>query len=165
MDWRTLLILLHILGTIFGVAGVTFALAFSRKALADGKVDASEGASLSITYTFLRLGLILVVLSGFGILLYTRLESNPANLYSVRLWLKLTITAVLLLNTILLMAKRLPAWLAHGISFVGWYAAFIIGAWRGYHWSYLTGIVVLALFSVIVGLILRKTEIHKHLRA
>ncbi len=165
MDWRTLFIILHILGTIFGVAGATFALAFSRKAQSDGNIDASEGALLGITYTFLRTGLILIVLSGFGLLIYTRLTEHAQYLYSIRLWLKLTITTVLLLNTIALMAKRIPGWISHAISLVGWYAAFIIGAWRGYHWSYLTGIVALAILTLMVGFILKRTDVAKHMHA
>lgn len=157
MDWRTIFVLLHIFGTILGVGGVTFALVFSYRAQGDKKIDASEGAFLHITYTMLRVGLILLLFSGFGLLLYARLTDQAQHLYSVRLWLKLFITAALFLNTILYAARRMPEWLSHGISITGWYSAFILGAWRGYHWSFWTGVVVLALITIFIGLLIKKT--------
>ncbi len=157
MDWRTIFILLHIFGTILGVGGVTFALVFQRRALADGRVDPSEGAFLGITYTMLRIGLVLLVLSGFGILLLARLEDHAERLYSVRLWLKLAITGFLLVNTIAFSLKKIPDWLAHAVSITGWYAAFIIGVWRGYHWSFWAGFIALLFITAFLAYLLKKS--------
>lgn len=157
MDWRTIFILLHIFGTILGVGGVTFALVFSYQAQADKKIDASEGAFLRITYTMLRTGLVLLVFSGFGLLVVARLTGGAEHLYSVRLWLKLFITTALFFNTLLHTKHLLPEWLGNSISITGWYAAFIIGAWRGYHWSFWWGFWALLLIALFTGYLLKRT--------
>lgn len=161
MDWRTIFVLLHVFATILGVGGVTFALIFSRQAMRDGKVDASEGAFLHTTYTIMRTGLIILVLSGFGIVLVGRLTGGAEHLYSVRLWLKLTLTGILLMNTILLATRKLPDWLAHGISLTGWYGALVLGVWRGYHWSYFVGIGAYVLITLFVALLIRDVPVHQ----
>lgn len=162
MDWRTIFILLHVFGTILGVGGVTFALIFQRRALADGTVDPSEGAFLGITYTMLRIGLVLLVLSGFGILLLARLEDHAERLYSVRLWLKMGLTVVLLANTIVFALRRIPDWLAHAVSITGWYAAFILGVWRGYHWSFLVGVIGYLAVTAFIAALLKKSSVPFH---
>lgn len=130
MDWRTFITLGHIIGTVLGVGGATFAEIFYIKASRDGIIDPVEKEFLKTTYRFLRIGLIVLIISGFGYLILARLTGQTANLYNPRLWAKMLITVVLLLNAIALQARIMPLWLGSGVSLASWYAALILGAWR-----------------------------------
>ena len=64
MDLHTLLVLVHVAGTILGVGGATIAEVQVLKALKDGKVDANERALMHANYFIIRVGTVIVVLSG-----------------------------------------------------------------------------------------------------
>ncbi len=130
MDWVTFLKIGHIVGTVLGAGGATFAEIQFREAAKDGQVDASESRLLRLTYQVIRVGLVLIVLSGFGYLLYFRIAGFEERLYSPRLWAKLMITGVLVANAFLLHVRRIPIWAGAGVSIVSWYAALVLGAWR-----------------------------------
>ena len=87
--------------------------------------------SLKTTYFILRIGIILLVLSGFGLLILNRLEGATQYLYNPRLWAKLTLTLVIVVNAILLEIRLIPIWLGFSLSFTSWYAALVLGLWRG----------------------------------
>ncbi|MBI4090321.1 MAG: hypothetical protein HY421_02865 [Candidatus Kerfeldbacteria bacterium] len=148
MDWRTFITIAHIVGTVLGVGGATFAEVFHRRALRDGKIDESEGGLLSLTYGMLRLGIILLVLSGFAYFLLLRLGGRGAILYEPRLWAKLILTVVILVNALLMATRKLPVWVGGSISIVSWYAALILGVWRGLELS------LVAIMAWYVGLVL-----------
>lgn len=131
MDWHTFLIISHIIGTVLGVGGTTFAEVFYLKAIKDGEIDPTESDFLKTTYTILRIGIVLIVLSGFSLLILTRLEGSAQYLYSPRLWAKMTLTLVIVINAILLQIRLIPAWLGFSLSFTSWYAALVLGLWRG----------------------------------
>lgn len=130
MTWDIVVKIGHIVGTVLGVGGATMAEVFYTRAIRDGKIDESEGALLRGVYTVIRVGLIVLVVSGFGYLLLLRLEGHAQYIYSPRVWAKLTLTAILLFNAILLQTRKMPVWLGAGISLTSWYAALVIGAWR-----------------------------------
>ncbi len=129
MDWDTLIMLGHIVGTVLGVGGATFAEIFHSKVTRDG-YNETAGGFLHITYMIMRIGLILLVISGFGFLLLARFEGQTQYIYSARVWAKLMITLIILVNTALLHIRKMPTWLGSAISITSWYAALIIGAWR-----------------------------------
>jgi len=131
MDWHTFLIITHIIGTVFGVGGATFAEVFYLKSIKDGDIDSTESSFLKTTYFILRIGIILLVLSGFGLLILNRLEGATQYLYNPRLWAKLTLTLVIVVNAILLEIRLIPIWLGFSLSFTSWYAALVLGLWRG----------------------------------
>lgn len=130
MNWQTFLTISHITGAVLGVGGATFAEIFLLKSAKDGKIDPTESAFLQTTYVVLRLGMLLLVLSGFGYLLFYRITGQVELLYQPKLWAKLTIVLVIVFNALLLAAGRIPLWLGSSLSLVSWYAAFILGAWR-----------------------------------
>lgn len=148
VDWRTFITIAHIVGTVLGVGGATFAEVFQRRALRDGKIDESEGGLLSLTYGMLRVGTIVLVLSGFGYFLLLRFGGRGAILYEPRVWAKLILTAVILVNAILMQTRKLPVWIGGSISIVSWYAALVIGVWRGLELS------LMAIMAWYVGLVL-----------
>lgn len=129
MNWETLLKIGHIVGTVLGVGGATFAEVFSLKA-AGKPMGPDSGMFFKSTYTILRIGLVILVLSGFGFLLLLRLEGETQHIYSPRLWVKIIITLVILVNAVLLHLKKIPFKAGSAISLASWYAALIIGSWR-----------------------------------
>ncbi len=137
MDIYALLIISHVFGAVLGVGGATFAEIFILKALRDGVIDPMEGEWLRSVYWVLRTGLAISIFSGFGFLLLYRLTGEEEKLLDPKLWAKMTIIIILLLNAIFLTARKIPLWLGSSLSFTSWYAAFILGAWRDMpHYSY-----------------------------
>lgn len=131
MTWEILIKIGHIVGTVLGVGGATFAEIFHYQATKGGGFDQSYAAPLRITYSILRWGMILLVVSGFGYLLLLRFEGHAQYIYGPRVLSKLTITGIILLNAILLQTKKNNFTWGSTISIVSWYAALIIGSWRG----------------------------------
>src|SRR3990167_4249709 len=125
MDWDALLRISHIIGTVLGVGGVTFADIFFLKAARDGKIDPHESETIRTVSIVLRIGLVLLVISGFGFLVYYRLAGFETRLLSPRLWAKLTIVFVILINGLLLEARKIPIALGGPFSTVSWWAALI----------------------------------------
>ena len=133
----TILILVHLLGTILGVGGATFAEIFYLKALKDGEFTPEEGATLKTIYSVLRIGLILGVLSGFGFLLLYRFTGQEEQLLDPKLWAKMTVLVILVVNALLLQLHRIPLWLGASLSITSWYTAMVLGAWRNISYSYI----------------------------
>lgn len=157
MSWHIFFTIAHIVGTVLGVGGATFAEIFSHQAAKAGGMDETRKSMMRTTYSVMRWGMILLVLSGFGFLLLLRFTGGEQYLYSQRLWVKLIITAVILINALLLQTRKVPLWLGSAISFTSWYAALIIGAWRGLpldFWglllAYIAAIFVVAYFQKLI---------------
>ncbi len=161
MPWETIVKILHIIGTVLGVGGATFAEIFYFKLRSKAIIDPITQHLLRATYTTLRVGLVLLVTSGFGYLLLLRFEGQAQYIYSPRVWVKLLITAIILVNALLLQSRKIPMWLGTSISLTSWYAALVIGAWRMHaNFAMILGVYVLAIFvvSLIKGLISKLTE-------
>lgn len=154
MSWQILLTFSHIIGTVLGVGGATFAEFFYLKALKDGHIDPEEGDFLKATYHVLRIGIALLILSGFGFFVLYRINGHEAFLYDPRFLAKVTLTAIIFFNALLLQIKRIPFWLGSALSFTSWYGALILGAWRGVDASYFTIIASYAGAVLVVALIL-----------
>ncbi|KKW05411.1 MAG: hypothetical protein UY39_C0062G0001, partial [Candidatus Kaiserbacteria bacterium GW2011_GWC2_49_12] len=56
MDWYTFLIITHIIGTVLGVGGATFAEVHLIRALRDGTMSRDENSIMQATYAILRVG-------------------------------------------------------------------------------------------------------------
>ncbi len=160
MTWSELLVIVHSLGTVFGVGGATYAHVFVHRAVADGTIDPSEHRALALSYRLLRIGLVLLVLSGFGLLLQARLTDHAQWLYSPRVWLKMLLIPILVVNALLLAAHKLPTWLAGAIALVSWYAAFLLGFWRTLHAPFLT----LVLFYIAAVLIIAGLSVPRRIQ-
>ena len=162
MSIYIILVILHIIGTVLGVGGGTFAELNYIKALRDGVVTPEESQLMQMTYTVLRLGLFLLVLSGFGFLLYYRLNGFEEALYSPALWAKLTIIGILTANASLLQLHKIPLAWGSAISFTSWYAALILGVLlTDSKYSYFGVMAVYVVSIIIVFFILR--AVHKKL--
>jgi len=127
MDIGLLLVLVHLVGTIFGVGGATMIEVHLNQALKDSLVSKDESAILALDYKIVRVGLILAILSGFGFLLNFKLEGETENLYSPILWAKLLIVIIIAINTLLLQARKISLYWGAAFSFVSWWTAAILG--------------------------------------
>lgn len=159
MDWYTILIIVHIIGTVLGVGGATFAEIFYLKAIKDGEIDPTEGSFLKTTYVILRIGIVLLVLSGFGIFIWAVSQGGSVLLLEPRLWAKMTLMLVIVVNALLLQAHAIPSWLGFSLSFTSWYAALILGLWRSLDASYVEIMLAYIMWVLIIGFILERIRV------
>jgi len=160
----TFLIISHLVGTVIGVGAATFAEVFIIRDLRDGVIDPVEGDHLRMMYLAMRIGLVITFLSGFGFLLYYRLNGLEELLYQPKLWAKMTIIVALIVNAALLQSGKMNFKLGAGISLTSWYAALVIGSWREMPYGYIeiiTGYVLLVIVATFL-LELIKAHIIKH---
>src|SRR3989338_6130639 len=108
MDWYTTLVIMHIVGTVLGVGGATFVEVHLVRDLRDGVMSPEESAIMQTTYTVLRVGFFLLVLSGFGFLILSRLSGYTEWFYSLTFWIKLSIVGVIAVNAILIQLRWIP---------------------------------------------------------
>lgn len=150
MDLHTILVLVHIIGTILGVGGATIAEVQIVKALKDGKVDASEKALMHANYFIIRVGTVIVVLSGI-LLVWWWLKEGGSDwvLTSHKVWVKEIITVLIVLNAVALSRRWVPLWLGSAVSFTSWWAATVLGVWRDVPYSFWT---LLIGYIIAVGL-------------
>lgn len=164
MDIYTFLVVSHIIGTVLGVGSATFAEIFYMRAMKDGEVDPEEGATLKIVYRIIRIGLFLAVFSGFGFLLYYRLIGSEYLLYDPKLWAKMAIVIIIMINAIMLTTRSIAFWLGSAISITSWYAALILGSWRTYPYSFvqtMVGYIISVAVMVVVLHFVRKWYLNK----
>ena len=155
MDPFTLLIVGHLIGSVLGVGGATFVEIFLNKALRDGKIDPIESSFLRTTFRVVRIGLIISLFTGIGLLLLYRFEDQSFKFYDPTLWAKFTIIGVIVVNALLLQAHKIPIWLGSPLSFVSWYAVLAAGVYlRGPAIPYFQVIFYYIIALVLGGLIL-----------
>lgn len=150
MDIHSILITTHLIGVALGVGGATFAGILYLKAMKDGKVDPMEGEWLSVIFTVLRIGLVILVVSGFGFFIEYRFTGQEERLLDPRLWAKMTVVLVLVFNALLIQMRRIPMWLGESLSLTSWYGALVLGIIQGVSYSYATFMVsyIIAIFIV-----------------
>lgn len=127
MSLYELLIVGHIIGTVLGVGAATFAEIYYTRFNRDNIIDDAEAQTLKVTYTIMRLGLFLLVITGFAFLLSARLTEHVGILHSTAFWTKMTIVGILVVNALLLQARMIPFGIGTAISLTSWYAALVIG--------------------------------------
>lgn len=150
-----MLIITHLIGAVLGVGGATFAEIFYLKAKKDGVIEPLEIDHLRTIYFVLRIGLFISAITGFGFLLFYRLIGAPAEVFfNPKLWAKLSILIVLILNAFLIQIRKIPMWLGASVSLTSWYSALILGSWRTLDASFVSIIIfyIIAVF-VIAGIL------------
>ncbi|MCR4323229.1 MAG: hypothetical protein NUV61_04045 [Candidatus Azambacteria bacterium] len=157
MSWNIFLTIAHIVGTVLGVGGATFAEIFYMKAMKDGHVDPTESDFLKTSYRVLRIGMILLILSGFGYFLLFRIEGKEFLLYNDRFLAKVWLTIIIFFNALLIQTRKIPLWLGGALSITSWYAALVLGIWRGIPASlfaitlwYIAAVLVVALILHVI---------------
>lgn len=146
---------MHVIGTVLGVGGATFAEVHIIRALRDGTMSKDEGSIMHATYNILRIGFFLLILSGFGFLILARLEGYTALLYSVKLWSKLGIVGIIAVNAVLLQLRWTPLLWGSAIAFTSWYAALILGTLGRSEYSFFWIYAVYIVAVIIVYFTLR----------
>jgi len=154
MDWYTFLIITHLIGTVLGVGGATFAEIFYLKAKKDGIIEPLEIDHLRTIYFVLRIGLFISMITGLSFLLFYYLIGASELLLNPKLWAKLLIVAILIFNAFLIKFKKIPMWLGASISLTSWYGAMILGAWRTLNVSFINIIIIYIIAIFIVAGIL-----------
>ena len=162
MTFYELLVIMHIVGTVLGVGGATFAEIYYTRFNSDDIVNDDERKVLSITYTVMRTGLFLLVISGFSFLLYFRLTEHVETLTSPSFWAKMTVVAVLVGNALLLQTRILPFAIGAAVSLTSWYVALILGIIGTTSATYVEILVYYVIAIVLVGFSLRfiRARIH-----
>src|SRR3989344_6656155 len=127
MDWLTLIRITHIVGTVLGVGATTFAEIFYLKFLKDGEIDPLENDILKVFYQIIRLGLVILVFSGFGYLIMWRLNFlGPQVFFSDRFIAKITVIVVLLTAAFAINFRLINLKVGSAITFTSWYMALIL---------------------------------------
>jgi hypothetical protein len=167
VDWYTIIVLGHIIGTVLGVGGATFAEVHLIRALRDGAMSPDESSIMQTTYTVIRIGFFLLVLSGFGFLILARLEDHTTWFYSITLWAKLGIVGIIGVNAVLLQLRWISLLWGSAISIVSWYAALILGTIMGrgeysFFWIYAVYAVAVVVMYLILHAIHARYIPHKH---
>ncbi|OGG54626.1 hypothetical protein A3D62_00605 [Candidatus Kaiserbacteria bacterium RIFCSPHIGHO2_02_FULL_49_11] len=153
----------HIIGTVLGVGAATFAEIHYTLFNRDDVIDEKEGSVLRVTYFVMRLGLLLLVVSGFSFLLYYRItETRLEVLHSPQFWAKMSVVMILVLNAILLQARRMPMRWGAAISLTSWYTALILGAGRIEGVSYVGVMLTYAVAVIVVMFVLGRIRAHIH---
>ncbi len=155
MDWDQTLTLMHIIGTVLGVGGATFIEVYLINALRDGTVSPEETTIMQTSYNILRIGFLLLIISGFGFLILGRLTEHNQWFYSLQFWTKLAIVGIIGMNAALLQLHRMPLIWGSAIAFTSWYAALILGVLRKSHFPIYWVVGVYLVSIVIIYLILR----------
>ena len=157
-----LLVIMHIIGTVLGVGAATFAEIHYTRFNTDDIITDDEKKTLAITYTVMRTGLFLLVISGFGLLLYLRLTEYNDLLLSETFWAKMTVVGILVGNALLLQARMMPLAVGAAISLTSWYTALVLGILRDTNASYIEILVYYLGSVVVVGGVLRLIRAHFH---
>src|SRR3989344_869427 len=162
MSVYELLVIMHIIGTVLGVGAATFAEIHYTRFNADDIVTDDERKTLAVTYTVMRTGLFLLVVSGFGLLLYLRLTEYTDLLTSPTFLAKMTVVGVLVGNALLLQARIMPLAVGAAVSLTSWYTALVLGSLRDTNASYIEILVYYVGAVIVVGGLLRIIRAHFH---
>ncbi len=155
MTFYELLVIMHVVGTVLGAGAATFAHVFHERFSADGVVSDDERKTLVVTYSILRIGLSLLVISGFAFLLDFRLHERVGIFTSPSFWAKMTVVGVLLSNAILLQARLIPLAVGATVSLTSWYTALVLGVIGKTTFGYMEILLYYVTATVIVGIALR----------
>ncbi len=157
-----LLVIMHVIGTVLGVGAATFAEIHYTRFNSDDIITDDERKTLATTYTVMRAGLFLLVLSGFGFLLYLRLTEQVELLTSPSFWAKMTIVGVLVGNAWLLQARIMPFAVGAAVSLTSWYAALVLGVIIRTNATYLEILMYYVVAVAVVGISLRLIRARFH---
>ena len=160
MDVYTFIIFLHIAGTVLGVGGATIAEVSIHKALKDGKVTAEEGALLHGTYSVLRVGMALIIISAFAMLWYNYTNDTLGRLLNDKIWFKEFLFLIIIINAVAISNRWVPLWLGAATSFTAWWMATILGVAGRLPYSFLTYTLAFIATTLLVAGVLHLIRQH-----
>ncbi len=161
MDFsHSFLLVGHMTAAAVGTAAAFLAEILSFQALKDGVVDAAESLFLKTVFTVIRWSLIVLILTGAGLLIFARLSGAPFEaVYNGKFLAKLTIVLAIIFGPVLMQWRIMPTSVGGPIATVSWLAAFILGAWRSLDAAYFFVIAVYA--AAVLAAILASNAVHR----
>lgn len=171
MDWRVILVTIHIIGVALGVGGATVSDFLFFKSAKDGKIENYEFGFMKAASKIVWAGFAVLVFSGIALFVLARLKLlGPRVMYNPGIWAHIIAAAVILFNGLAMHWKVFPAlesslgvsfgraeqilknrkiiFTTGAVSIVSWYFALILGATRGFGLP-LSWILALYAFAVI----------------
>jgi hypothetical protein len=122
MDLYQYLIIGHLLGTVLGVGGATFIEVHLNMAIGEAK-----RAVMAKDFLMTRIGLGLCFLTGLGFIWIYYDRGQIFRLSDGVFIAKMTIIGILVLNAVLLHKHKIGLYWGSALSFVSWWAAFLLG--------------------------------------
>jgi hypothetical protein len=121
------IVILHTLGAIIGAGVTTFAEIFYTEAAADGRIDHHERKYLRRMYHALKFGMILVLLTGIGLVVFEYLVPDaPQDVLAAPFWAMETFTLLIILLASLI-SKKAASWgLASAGILTAWWMILLI---------------------------------------
>jgi hypothetical protein len=143
IDVYAILVITHLFGATLGLGGATFVEVFLNKALRDGVVDPTEKMFLSTTYTVLRVGLAISLVTGLGFVWIYIANDQMFRLTNPVFIAKMLIIGILVANAVLLHLHKMKLWWGSTLSFMSWYFAFFLG-------TFLTNSIRIGFWEIII---------------
>ena len=119
--------ILQNIGISLGVGSSTLAIVNFFVAIADGKIDETERKMMGITYTLLRVAMILIALTTLALIIISTsaLNYSPLTTYTSA---QLLLILVLFINAILMTKRIMPSTFGPAIQAGSWYTLGILSA-------------------------------------
>lgn len=156
IDVYTLLVIAHLFGAAIGIGSATFIEVFLNMALRDGKVDPTEKLFLSKTYTVLRVGLGISLITGLGFVVMYIVNDQLFRMTNPVFIAKMLIIVILVANAVLLHLHKMKLWWGSTLSFMSWYFAFFLGTFltQSIRFGFWEIMITYAIFVVAGGYVL-----------
>jgi hypothetical protein len=120
-------VMLHTLGALIGAGTVTFAEIFYTSAASDGVIDHHERKYLRRIFHALRYGMVLVLFSGFALIVLEYLVTDaPQDVLAAPFWALQTLTFFVLVLAARLSKREAPWWFASAGILVAWWMILFI---------------------------------------
>lgn len=127
MEIYTILIALHVIGTILGTGGATLAELQIIRSLKDKKVSDDERALMHVNYGMIRVGMAILLVSVVGMFWYFQTQGINHLWTSEKLWIKELMFVMIFINAVALHKRWVPLWLGASVSFTSWWGATLLG--------------------------------------
>lgn len=127
MDLYSALVLGHVVGAVLAVGGATLIEVQLNKALADKEMSLDERNLLGADFFTLRIGLLLSLVTGFGFIAYYYHYDTLFRIDNDVFWAKMTLLLLVVINALLLQARKISLYWGSAVSFIGWWGIFFLG--------------------------------------
>lgn len=184
VDYKKIVLILHLLGFALGVGGATFADIFFFKFLRDFKITKEEDNILRTMSQIIWVGLFIAIISGIGLYLPMQEVLNESSKFLTKVvvvtiitvngaFLNLLISPRLvamsfkkeMLNVARVHRMRKLSFALGAISFTSWYSAFILGTLKSLPFTFpqvLAMYIGLLVVAIIGSQIMERLFVHKY---
>lgn len=157
MAFKTMLIIMHLLGLVLGLGAATVADFLFMETILRNRVTHSQYTYLKLVTKLVSAGLFVLVATGFAFFMVYAVE-DPKLMYNPKVWAKVTIVGLIALNGFImhhfvfpmfekninrplmsapsLLNRRFLLFACGAISGTSWYCALILGTWKEINFKY-----------------------------